>query len=149
MTTAYPLDATTALPRVRRPSTSFEPRIAESSQSIKTLAKIFVLSTSAVVLVAALLMIQIDNPPTNERGCILSANLHKFTRAPGWSTVGRWSNRQYLWIKIFYAASSVAVVSSGRSTSLPFSNFAPARTSATRWGALTARQRDWAASISL
>ena len=59
------------------------------------------------------------------------------------------SNRQYLWIKIFYAASSVAVVSSGRSTSLPFSNFAPARTSATRWGALTARQRDWAASISL
>ena len=49
----------------------------------------------------------------------------------------------------FYAASSVAVVSSGRSTSLPFSNFAPARTSATRWGALTARQRDWAASISL
>ena len=60
-----------------------------------------------------------------------------------------WSNRQYLWIKIFYAASSVAVVSSGRSTSVPFSNFAPARTSATRWGALTARQRDWAASISL
>src|SRR6476620_2868997 len=60
-----------------------------------------------------------------------------------------WSNRQYLWIEIFYAASSVAVVSSGRSTSLPFSNFAPARTSATRWGALTARQRDWAASISL
>ena len=48
---------------------------------------------------------------------------------------------EYLWIKIFYAASSVAVVSSGRSTSLPFSNFAPARTSATRWGALTARQR--------
>ena len=61
----------------------------------------------------------------------------------------RRSNRQYLWIEIFYAASSVAVVSSGRSTSLPFSNFAPARTSATRWGALTARQRDWAASISL
>ena len=30
MTTAYPLDATTALPRVRRPSTSFEPRIAET-----------------------------------------------------------------------------------------------------------------------
>src|SRR6478752_1138687 len=58
-------------------------------------------------------------------------------------------NRQYLWIKILYAASSVAVVSSGRSTSLPFSNIAPARTSATRWGALTARQRDWAASISL
>ena len=54
-----------------------------------------------------------------------------------------------LWIKIFYAASFVVVMSSGRSTSLPFSNIAPARTSATRWGALTARQRDWAASISL
>ena len=66
-----------------------------------------------------------------------------------WSPESESSNRQYLWIKIFYAASSVAVVSSGRSTSLPFSNFAPARTSATRWGALTARQRDWAASISL
>ena len=39
-----------------------------------------------------------------------------------------------LWIKIFYAASSVAVVSSGRSTSLPFSTFAPARTRATRMG---------------
>ena len=47
-----------------------------------------------------------------------------------------------------YAASSV-VGSSGRSTSLPLSNRAPARTSATRWGALTARQRDCAASISL
>ncbi len=30
--------------------------------------------------------------------------------------------------------------------SLPFSNHAPARTSATRWGALTARQRAWADS---
>jgi hypothetical protein len=59
------------------------------------------------------------------------------------------SNCQHLWIKIFYAASSVVVSSSGRSTSLPFSNRAPARTSATRWGALIARQRDWAASISL
>jgi hypothetical protein len=29
---------------------------------------------------------------------------------------------QHLWIKIFYAASSVVVSSSGRSTSLPFSN---------------------------
>ena len=58
------------------------------------------------------------------------------------------SNCHHLWIKIFYAASSVVVSSSGRSTSLPFSNRAPARTSATRWGALIARQRDWAASIS-
>ena len=46
-------------------------------------------------------------------------------------------------------AASVPVVSSGRSTSLPFSKVAPARTSATRCGALTARQRDCAASISL
>ena len=75
----------------------------------------------------------VDTPPT----------------ARQWRFVNGRSNRQYLWIKIFYAASSVAVVSSGRSTSLPFSNFAPARTSATRWGALTARQRGWAASISL
>jgi hypothetical protein len=42
------------------------------------------------------------------------------------------SNSQDLWIKIFYAASFAVVSSSGRSTSLPFSNFAPARTSATR-----------------
>ena len=32
---------------------------------------------------------------------------------------------------------------------MPFSKRAPARTSATRWGALTARQRAWAASMSL
>ena len=83
MTTAYPLDATTALPRVRRPSTSFEPRIAESSQSIKTLAKIFLLSTAAVVVVAALLLIHIDNPTTNDRGCALTANLHNSPLHPG------------------------------------------------------------------
>ena len=60
------------------------------------------------------------------------------------------SNCQYLWIKIIlYAASFGVVSSSGRSTSLPFSNRAPARTSATRCGAFTARQRDCAASISL
>jgi hypothetical protein len=35
------------------------------------------------------------------------------------------SNCQYLWIKIFYAAASFVVASSGRSMSLPFSNFAP------------------------
>src|SRR6476660_471167 len=46
-------------------------------------------------------------------------------------------------------AASFPVLSSGRSTSLPFWNIAPARTSATRCGALTARQRDCAASISL
>ena len=60
------------------------------------------------------------------------------------------SNCQYLWIKIFYAASF-----SGRFVVGAFDEFAvlelraPARTSATRCGALTARQRDWAASISL
>src|SRR3954453_9210190 len=37
----------------------------------------------------------------------------------------------------------------GRSTSLPRSKRAPARTSATSCGALTARQRAWAASMSL
>ena len=31
----------------------------------------------------------------------------------------------------------------------PLSNRAPARTNATRWGLLTARQRSWAASSSL
>ena len=36
-----------------------------------------------------------------------------------------------------------------RSTSTPLSNRAPARTSATRWGTLTARQRSWADSMSL
>ena len=37
----------------------------------------------------------------------------------------------------------------GRSTSLPSVKTAPARTSATRWGALTRRQRRWADSMSL
>ena len=46
-------------------------------------------------------------------------------------------------------AGSAAAVSSGRSTSSPSQKVAPARTKATRWGALTARQRSWAASISL
>ena len=78
----------------------------------------------------------------------LANYLFKGTRSY-WSMDGSRSNCRYLWIKIFYAASFVVVSSSGRSTSWPFSNFAPARTSATRWGALTARQRDWAASISL
>ena len=39
--------------------------------------------------------------------------------------------------------------SPGRSTSLPLMKVAPARTRATRWGALTARQRSWADSMSL
>ena len=44
---------------------------------------------------------------------------------------------------------SAGVMSTGRSSSLPLWNTAPARTSATRCGALTARQRVCAASISL
>ena len=47
------------------------------------------------------------------------------------------------------ATSSWAGWSSGRSTSLPLLNVAPARTSGTRWGALTARQRCSADSMSL
>ncbi len=43
----------------------------------------------------------------------------------------------------------VNAISSGRSTGSPLPNFAPARTSATRCGALTARQRDRVAPISL
>jgi hypothetical protein len=41
-----------------------------------------------------------------------------------------------------HAATSVSC-SSARSTITPFSNFTPARTRATRWGALTIRQRDF------
>ena len=66
---------------------------------------------------------------------------------------------QYLSISDFQATSDPAfdgsmfdvsgVMSMGRSSSLPLWNVAPARTRATRWGALTARQRACAASISL
>src|SRR5450756_927210 len=48
-----------------------------------------------------------------------------------------------------HAARASPPDSSGRSTSLPFLKVAPARTRATRWGALTARQRCWADSMSL
>lgn len=57
---------------------------------------------------------------------------------------------QDLWMRWFQAASpwwSAEVVSG--STSLPLSKVAPSRTSLTRWGALTARHFDCAASISL
>ena len=54
-------------------------------------------------------------------------------------------NSQELWIgSVDHAAASVWF-----STITPFSNVAPARTRATRCGPLTARQRSWAASISL
>ncbi len=47
-----------------------------------------------------------------------------------------------------HAATSVSC-SSDPSTMTPFSNFTPARTSVASWGALTARHRVWADSISL
>ena len=70
-------------------------------------------------------------------------------------------NCQDLWIGVSQATSVPAcwsspsdggigeVVSVGRSRSLPLWKVAPARTRATRCGALTDRQRAWAASISL
>jgi len=69
-------------------------------------------------------------------------------------------NCQDLWIGVFQATSVPVVaavwsagwggvISVGRSSSLPLWKVAPARTRATRWGALTARQRAWAASMSL
>lgn len=68
-------------------------------------------------------------------------------------------NCQILWIGEFQATSVPAgwasvgaaggVMSAGRSSSLPLWKTAPARTRATRCGALTARQRACAASISL
>lgn len=43
----------------------------------------------------------------------------------------------------------LVLLSPGRSTSLPWWKVASARTRATRWGALTARQRVWAVSNEL
>lgn len=76
------------------------------------------------------------------------------------STGKAMSNCQYLWIGVFQATSvpvgvaglsagSGGVMSTGRSSSLPLWNTAPARTRATRCGAFTARQRACAASMSL
>src|SRR5664280_1120346 len=50
---------------------------------------------------------------------------------------------------MFHATMTSLSCSVGRSTSLPLRKVAPARTRATRCGALTARQRRWAASMSL
>lgn len=65
-------------------------------------------------------------------------------------------NSQILWIGCCQATSDTGVsgdgsgvMSTGRSRSLPLWKTAPARTNATRCGALTARHRAWAASISL
>ena len=64
--------------------------------------------------------------------------------------------RQDLWMRLFQATSvsvdwqgSSGVMSTGRSSSFPLWNTAPARTRATRCGAFTARQRVCAASMSL
>jgi hypothetical protein len=59
-------------------------------------------------------------------------------------------NNQDLWMRkpSDYAATSFSP-SSDRSAITPFSKTTPARTRATRCGALTARQRVWADSISL
>lgn len=76
------------------------------------------------------------------------------------AALGHTSNCQYLWIGVFQATSvpvgvaglsagSGGVMSTGRSSSLPLWNTAPARTRATRCGAFTARQRACAASMSL
>jgi hypothetical protein len=58
-------------------------------------------------------------------------------------------NSQDLWMRFLsnYAATSVSSCSD-RSTITPFSNLAPARTNATKCGALTACQQAWADSIS-
>src|SRR6266536_2810515 len=50
---------------------------------------------------------------------------------------------------VHQAAASASVAVAARSTRRPLSKRAPARTSATSWGALTARHRAWAASMSL
>jgi hypothetical protein len=77
MSTAYTFDATIARAPFRRASSSLEPKAAEGSQRhIKAFARIFVISAAAVVMVGSLLLIRFDNPPTNDRGCTLSANLH-------------------------------------------------------------------------
>ena len=62
----------------------------------------------------------------------------------------RTRNSQDLWMSFpaDYAATSSSS-SSARSAITPFSKTTPARTSATRWGALTIRHRVWACSISL
>ena len=73
-------------------------------------------------------------------------------------TVAEWRRycHQDLWMGVFQATSvscdssgSAGVMSMGRSRSFPLWKTAPLRTRATRCGALTARQRVCAASISL
>ena len=76
MSTAYPSHANIPWAQFRRAS-SFKPRSAEGSQRYaKAFARIFVICAAAVTVVAALLVIDIDNPTTNDRRCTLSASLH-------------------------------------------------------------------------
>ena len=77
MSTAYTLDTSIARAPLRRVSASLGPTAAEGSRSyLKAIARIVVISTAAVTLVAALHQIHIDNPPTTDRRCTLSANSH-------------------------------------------------------------------------
>ena len=76
MSTAYTFDATIARAPARRAS-SFKPKFADGSQRYpKAFARIVVIFAAAVTVVAALLLIHVDNPTTNDRRCTLSANLH-------------------------------------------------------------------------
>jgi hypothetical protein len=93
------------------------------------------------------------------------ANLpvHRFNQNRIWCAIVQLAcelrHCQYLWIGEFQATSDPAVsdsplvgsvvMSVGRSSSLPLWKTAPARTRATNSGALTLRQRAWAASINL
>jgi hypothetical protein len=86
MSTAYTLDATAAMPRVRRASSSFEARTAESSQRyMRAFAKIVLISAAVVIAVSALLAIHIENPSLKDRGCIISANPHHSLVRPDFS----------------------------------------------------------------
>ena len=77
MSTAYTVDTSIARAPLRRVSASLEPTAAAGSRSyLKAIARIVVISTAAVTVVAALHQIHIDNPPTTDRRCTLSANLH-------------------------------------------------------------------------
>ena len=92
MSTAYTVDATIARVPARRAPWSLERGIAERWQRIKTLAKIAVLGTAALVVVAALLSIHIDNPPTIDRGCILTVNSHNSHVRPSLAVERDWHN---------------------------------------------------------
>lgn len=87
MSTSYTLDATTAMPRVRRASSSLEPRTAESSQRyMRPFAKIVLISAASVIAVSALLAIHVENPGRKDRGCIISANPHHSLAHPDFSS---------------------------------------------------------------